>query len=64
LIGLNLGPNLAFTGSLSAYLLYQAARRAGAKPSLRQSSLLGLTLVPLTLIRPLAALALANSGAY
>jgi arsenical pump membrane protein len=64
LIGLNLGPNLAFTGSLSAYLWYQAARRAGAKPSLLQSSLLGLALVPLTVSGALAALAIVSPGAY
>lgn len=64
LIGLNLGPNLAFTGSLSAYLWYQAARRAGARPSLWQSSLLGLVLVPLTITGALAALALVDRGAF
>jgi arsenical pump membrane protein len=57
LIGLNLGPNLAFTGSLAAYLWYQAARRAGARPSLKQASLLGALLVPLTIAGALAALA-------
>lgn len=61
LIGLNLEPNLAFTGSLSAYLWYQPARRAGTEPSLRQSSLLGLALVPLMLVVALSALALAAS---
>jgi arsenical pump membrane protein len=58
LIGLNLGPNLAFTGSLSAYLWYQAARSLGVRPSLKLSSLLGLALVPLTIAGALAALAL------
>ncbi|MEN3311429.1 MAG: arsenical pump rane protein [Actinomycetota bacterium] len=57
LIGLNLGPNLAFTGSLAAYLWYRAARRAGARPSLKQASLLGALLVPLTIAAALAALA-------
>jgi arsenical pump membrane protein len=56
LIGLNLGPNLAFTGSLSAYLWYRSARAAGGQPSLKQLSLLGLTLVPLTIAAALVAL--------
>lgn len=64
LIGLNLGPNLAFTGSLSAYLWYRAAQTAGAQPSLKQYSLLGLILVPLTIVGALAALALTDPGAF
>jgi arsenical pump membrane protein len=56
LVGLNLGPNLLFTGSLSAYLWYRAARNVDARPSLRQSSLLGLALVPLTIGVALAGL--------
>ncbi|MGH3004235.1 MAG: SLC13 family permease [Gaiellaceae bacterium] len=64
LIGLNLGPNLAFTGSLSAYLWYRAAQRAGARPSLLRSSLLGLALVPLTIAGALAALALSDPAAF
>ena len=56
LIGLNLGPNLAFTGSLSAYLWYTAARRASAQPSFARASLLGLALVPLTIGCALAVL--------
>jgi arsenical pump membrane protein len=64
LIGLNLGPNLAVTGSLSAYLWYQSARRLNARPSLKHSSLLGLALVPLTIATALAALALADPGAF
>jgi arsenical pump membrane protein len=49
LLGLDLGPNLAVTGSLSAYLWLQAAKAAGTRPSIRTYSLLGLALVPLTL---------------
>jgi arsenical pump membrane protein len=64
LIGLNLGPNLAVTGSLSAYLWYQAARRAGTRPSLRQVTLLGLVLVPLTIGGALAALELVDPRAF
>lgn len=46
LIGLNLGPNLAVTGSLSAFLWFQAARQVGASPSARAFSRRG---VPLAL---------------
>lgn len=54
LLGLDLGPNLAVTGSLSAYLWFQAAKAAGTRPSVRTYSLLGLALVPLTLAATLA----------
>jgi arsenical pump membrane protein len=64
LIGLNVGPNLLFTGSLSTYLWYRAARSVGAQPSLRLSSRLGLVLVPLTIGGALGALALADPGAF
>jgi len=64
LIGLNLGPNLACTGSLSAYLWYRAARTAGAQPSLKQYSLLGLILVPLTIVGALTALALTDPRVF
>jgi len=63
LIGLNLGPNLAYTGSLSAYLWYRTARSIGARPSLRTSSALGLLLVPLTMTAALAALRLVDPSA-
>jgi arsenical pump membrane protein len=63
LIGLNLGPNLAVTGSLSAYLWYRAARSASARPSLAKASLLGLVLVPLTIACALAALWLVRPAA-
>jgi len=64
LIGLNLGPNLLFTGSLSAYLWYKAARDAGARPSFKQSCVLGVFLVPLTTIGALAALALVDPNGF
>jgi arsenical pump membrane protein len=44
LLGLNLGPNLAVTGSLSAYLWFKAARAAGAHPSARRFSAIGIPL--------------------
>lgn len=49
LLGLDLGPNLAVTGSLSAVLWLKVARAHGARPSVLRYSLLGLALVPLTL---------------
>jgi arsenical pump membrane protein len=55
LLGLNLGPNLAVTGSLSAVLWLQVARAEGAKPSIVRYSLLGLALVPMTLTLALLA---------
>jgi arsenical pump membrane protein len=50
LLGLDLGPNLAVTGSLSAVLWLQVARASGARPSVVRYTLLGLMLVPLTLV--------------
>jgi arsenical pump membrane protein len=58
LLGLNIGPNLAVTGSLSALLWLQAARAADARPSIATYTTLGLILVPLSLGATLAALAL------
>jgi arsenical pump membrane protein len=55
LLGLNLGPNLAVSGSLSAVLWLQVARAAQAKPSVVRYSLLGLALVPLSLTLALLA---------
>jgi arsenical pump membrane protein len=49
LLGLDLGPNLAVTGSLSGILWLQVARCHGARPSARRYTLLGLALVPLSL---------------
>lgn len=49
LLGLNLGPNLAVTGSLSAVLWLQAARTVGSRPSLVTYTRLGVVLVPLSL---------------
>jgi arsenical pump membrane protein len=49
LLGLDLGPNLAVTGALSAVLWLQVARTEGARPSVLRYSLLGLVLVPVSL---------------
>ena len=56
LLGLNLGPNLAVTGSLSAFLWLRVARSLGARPSPFRYTRLGVVLVPLSLAASLAAL--------
>lgn len=53
LLGLDLGPNLAVTGSLSALFWLQVARRNGAKPSIGRYSLLGAVLAPATIVASL-----------
>jgi arsenical pump membrane protein len=58
LLGLDLGPNLAVTGSLSAILWLQAARTVNADTSIATYTKLGALLVPLTLLGTLAALTL------
>jgi arsenical pump membrane protein len=63
LLGLDLGPNLAVTGSLSAFLWLQAARTVNADASIATYTKLGVLLVPLTLAGALAALALRVSHA-
>ncbi len=55
LVGLDLGPNLAVTGSLSAFLWLRTARAVGANASVATYSRLGLLLVPLTIAGALAA---------
>jgi len=50
LLGLDLGPNLAVTGSLSAVLWLQAAHGVGARLSIATYTRLGIVLVPLTLV--------------
>jgi arsenical pump membrane protein len=62
LLGLDIGPNLVFTGSLSTVLWLQAAHGVGAHPSLRDYSRLGVILVPLTLAATTAALLTARLG--
>lgn len=63
LLGLNLGPNLAVTGSLSAFVWIKAARAAGAAPDWRRVSRVGLVLVPLTVTAAAAGLWLLAPGA-
>lgn len=49
LVGLNLGPNLAMTGSLAAVLWLGACRSAGWQPTVRRFSALGLVIAPATM---------------
>jgi arsenical pump membrane protein len=49
LLGLNLGPNLAVTGSLSSYLWFKAARAAGEQPSAARFSAIGAPLAILAM---------------
>jgi arsenical pump membrane protein len=56
LVGLNLGPNLAVTGSLAWFLWLRIARISGAEPSLRVASKYGLLVVPLSMTVALVAL--------
>lgn len=60
LIGLNVGPNLAVTGALSALLWLQAARAAGEHPSLLSFSRQGVVLAPLAAAASLAVSSLAG----
>jgi arsenical pump membrane protein len=62
LIGLNLGPNLAVTGSLSALLWLRVARSLDARPSARTYSRLGVLLCPLPLCAAIGALWLVAPG--
>jgi arsenical pump membrane protein len=54
LLGLNVGPNLAVTGALSALLWFRAANEVDARPSLLEFSRRG---VPLALVAMAAAIA-------
>ena len=60
LVGLDLGPNLAVTGSLAAIFWLRIARREGARPSVRTYSLVGLVVVPLSVTAALVALGAAG----
>lgn len=55
LIGLNLGPNLAVTGSLCAYLWIRAARQVQAATSIRAFSRYGVVLATLAILSALTA---------
>ncbi len=55
LVGLDIGPNLAVSGSLSALLWWRAARAVGARPSALACSRQGLLLAPIAILAALAA---------
>lgn len=58
LVGLNIGPNLFVTGSLSWVLWWRAARRVDANPSIRRATLLGLGSAPLAMAAAVGVLVL------
>jgi arsenical pump membrane protein len=58
LLGLNLGPNLAVTGALSAYLWFKAARAAGAQPSALRFTQIGAPLAVAAMLAGLTTIAL------
>jgi arsenical pump membrane protein len=55
LIGLDVGPNLAVTGSLSAYLWLRAAHQVGARPRPAAFSARGVVLAPVAIVAALLA---------
>jgi arsenical pump membrane protein len=62
LLGLNLGPNLAVTGSLSALLWLRVGRSLGARPSVRRYSQVGLLIAPASLVAAVGTLWLVAPG--
>jgi arsenical pump membrane protein len=56
LLGLNVGPNIAATGSLSAFLWWRAARQVNAQPSLVAFSRRGAPLAVLAILIALVAM--------
>jgi arsenical pump membrane protein len=50
IIGLNLGPNLAVTGSLAAFLWMRTAAQLGVQASIVRLSRIGVVLAPLAMI--------------
>lgn len=63
LLGLNVGPDLLVTGSLSWVIWLRAARLAGERPSIRHASLLGAFAVPVTIAAGVWSLALSTPHA-
>jgi arsenical pump membrane protein len=63
LLGLNLGPNLAVTGSLSALIWFRAAKAVGVTPSAVRLTRLGVVLVPLSIAASEVALRVFGHGA-
>jgi arsenical pump membrane protein len=60
LVGLDLGPNLAVSGALSAVLWLSVSRTMGARPSPARYTALGLAVVPVSMAAALAALSLGH----
>ena len=58
LVGLNIGPNLFVTGSLSWVLWWRSAQRVDAFPSIRRATTLGLASAPLAMAAAVAVLVL------
>lgn len=56
LIGVNLGPNLTYVGSLATMLWRRVSARAGVAPSLGTFTVLGLITTPLTILAAVTAL--------
>lgn len=56
LIGLNLGPNLFVTGSLSWILWLRASKAAGGNPSISKTALIGALAVPISIAAALGTL--------
>jgi arsenical pump membrane protein len=56
LIGVNIGPNLTYTGSLATLLWRRVLRQHGSDPSLRDFTVLGLLTVPVCLVLAVFAL--------
>ncbi|WP_072688441.1 SLC13 family permease [Rhodococcus marinonascens] len=56
LLGVNLGPNLTYVGSLAIMLWRRVAARAGSPPDLRTFTVLALATTPLTLLAAVTAL--------
>lgn len=56
LIGVNVGPNLTYTGSLATLLWRRVLKERGLSPSLRRFSVLGALTVPLGIVLGVVAL--------
>ncbi len=63
LVGLNLGPNLFFSGSLSWVLWYNAARASGGRPDVGRTVRMGLVAAPLSMAAAVGALLLTSHTA-
>lgn len=60
LVGLNVGPNLFVTGSLSWLLWLRSTRQVGAAPPLRRAVALGLASAPVAIVAAVGALAVVH----